>query len=361
VTDHSLGIPADLGAAWLHFADQNAWTGIAEAAGFTVLRREPGWGANAGIGGRLPTPAERAVAEQGYLRYQEHLDAVADHDVPVSEAIPTDAYRSRFDAIMTWAVGVESREVSTLDLARYADSEHNWAVREGLGTAVAAAAAGLNIALQTEVTAIDWSGSCVRIASSGGDIEAGAVIITVPTSVLARAAIRFTPVLPPAYTQAFNNLPLGVANKVFYRLQPQQLPDTAMSHFLGRVDTSRTCSYLVRPAAQPLLCAYFGGDLSRELEQRGELDAFARGELQQMLGAEFVASLGPALTTAWGSDPYACGSYSAARPGHADCRGALATPVTPRLQFAGEACSTQHYGTLHGAWLSGCAAAERLL
>ena len=37
VTDQRLGAPADLGAAWLHFADENAWTGIAEREGFTIL------------------------------------------------------------------------------------------------------------------------------------------------------------------------------------------------------------------------------------------------------------------------------------------------------------------------------------
>ncbi len=71
--------------------------------------------------------------------------------------------------------------------------------------------------------------------------------------------------------------------------------------------------------------------------------------------------LGPALATGWGRDPYSLGSYSAARPGYAHCREQLAQPVSPRLHFAGEACSVEYYGTLHGAWLSGIAAAERLL
>ncbi len=64
--------------------------------------------------------------------------------------------------------------------------------------------------------------------------------------------------------------------------------------------------------------------------------------------------------TGWGGDPHALGSYSAARLGHARCREQLALPVSPRLHFAGEACSVNYYGTLYGAWLSGTAAAERL-
>jgi monoamine oxidase len=117
----------------------------------------------------------------------------------------------------------------------------------------------------------------------------------------------------------------------------------------------------MHPAQQPLLCAYFGGDLSWELEQRGELAAFARDELRRTHGADFVQALGASIATSWGMDPQARGSYSAALPGMAHCREILGRPVSPQLLFAGEACSLHHYGTLYGAWLSGVAAAEQLL
>jgi monoamine oxidase len=363
VTDHSLGAPLDLGAAWLHFAEANAWTDIADQAGFTVIRREPGWGAGADIGTHTPTAAERQAAEASYEHYHALIEAAASagRDVAVSDVLPHDAYRVRFDAVMTWAVSVESSQVSTLDLARYAESEHNWAVREGLGAVVAAGAAGLPIQLGTVVTGIDWSGPRIHVDTNAGRIEATAVIVTVPTPVLAADAIAFTPALPAAHMDAFHSLPLGVVNKVFFRLGPGQFPDGISRHFLGSISTSRTCSYLLFPADQPLLCAFFGGDLSQDLERRGELKAFAQEELRGIFGAQFVRALGPGLATGWGADPYARGSYSAALPGKAHCRGILATPVSPQLQFAGEACSEQFYGTLHGAWLSGVAAAERLL
>ncbi|MBK9252303.1 MAG: FAD-dependent oxidoreductase [Proteobacteria bacterium] len=104
-----------------------------------------------------------------------------------------------------------------------------------------------------------------------------------------------------------------------------------------------------------------GGDLSKELESRGELEAFAREELRGIFGARIDAQLASARSTAWGGDPFSLGSGSAARPGHADARAALAQPVAPNLCFAGEACSAPYYGTLHGAWPSGQAAAEPLL
>jgi monoamine oxidase len=262
---------------------------------------------------------------------------------------------------MTWAVGAESRDISTVDLLRYADSDDNWGVREGLGTVVAGAARDLPVTYGARVSAIDWSGDTLRIESTLGRIEAGAVIVTVPTTVLARGGIRFTPALPTAHAQAFANLPLGVVNKVFFRIERGRFLAGDPQHFLGSDTTTRTCSWLVRAADQPLLTAFFGGDLSWELEQRGELIQFARDELKRIFGAEVLDELGAPLATAWGSDPDALGSYSAARPGYAHCREQLALPVSPRLHFAGEAASVNYYGTLHGAWLSGVAAAGRLL
>jgi monoamine oxidase len=362
-TDQSLGVPADLGAAWLHFAQENAWTRMADEAGFHVLRREPGWGAAAGIGARAPSAVEREAAQAGYLRYYDLIEAAAaaGHDAALSDVLPDDDYRPRFDATMTWAVGAESRQISTLDLARYADSDHNWAVREGLGTVVVAAAAGLPVRFGSRVAAIDWSGPAMRIECSDGCVEARSVIVTVPTSVLAQEALRFTPALPVRYMEAFDGLPLGVVNKVFFNLGAGRFPEGLSQYFIGTDRTSRTCSFQVYPAEQPLLCAYFGGDLSWELEQHGELERFARDELQGIFGADFMKGLGAAVTTGWGKDPHARGSYSAALPGKAHCREILGLPVTPQLLFAGEACSKHHYGTLHGAWLAGVAAAERLL
>lgn len=363
VVDQSLGVPADLGAAWLHFAEANAWTTIAERAGFTVVRREPGWGPGAHVGARAPTAPEHDAIIAGYERYRALIDAAAEagRDVPVSDVLPRDDFRPRFDAVMSWAVSVESSEVSTLDLYRYEDSENDWAVREGLGAVVAWAARDLPVRLGTRVTAIDWSGPPVRIDSTAGRIEAASAIVTVPTVLLSRGAIRFDPPLPHAYEEAFANLPLGVANKVFFHIARGRFADGLPRHFLGSATTSRTCSWLANVGEQPLLMAYFGGDLSRELERSGGLVAFAREELKSIFGAGILDELGPSLSTAWGTDPLSLGSYSAARPGHAHCREVLAAPVSARLQFAGEACSTGYYGTLHGAWASGTAAAERLL
>ena len=63
----------------------------------------------------------------------------------------------------------------------------------------------------------------------------------------------------------------------------------------------------------------------------------------------------------WQSDPHALGSYSFPAVGaHPDDHDALGGREGPSLHFAGEACSA-YPGTVHGAYLSGLAAAKSLL
>ena len=363
VTTDVQGAAADLGAAWLHFARENPWTALAREHGCTVLEDEPNWGGATWVGDQPLSAEAQQQASAAYLRNHALVEAAAaaGHDVPVSTVIPDDEFRPRFDAVMTWAVGRPSEQVSTLDLGRYADSHDNWSVAEGLGTVVSRVAQGLPVSYTTPVTHIDHSGTGVVVHTANGTLSARAVICTLPTSVLARGAVRFTPELPPGHLQALHDLPLGVCNKVFFRYADSDLPGQGTQHSVGSIRTVRTASYCIRPAGQPLLMAYFGGDLSAELEASGQLVAFAREQLTSLYGADLVSRIQGEAVTGWGGDPWALGSYSAARPGRADARAVLARPVTPQLLLAGEACSATHYGTLYGAAQSGQSAAQQLL
>ncbi len=167
--------------------------------------------------------------------------------------------------------------------------------------------------------------------------------------------------MPTTIQQALHDVPLGIANKVFFRMQPGALPYEGTTHFIGTDQHSHTCSYQVRPAGQEVLLAYFGGRFARDLERRGELEEFAREELGGIFGGEFVRRITASLTVGWSEDPWSRGSYSAARPGRANMREVLNQPVGERLFFAGEACSVDHFGTIHGAWESGVRAAARAL
>lgn len=87
--------------------------------------------------------------------------------------------------------------------------------------------------------------------------------------------------------------------------------------------------------------------------------SFARAALSDMFGTNIFKELSGAAATSWTSDPHTLGAYSCARPGHAAERGVLAEPVNERVFLAGEAVSTDWYSTVHGAHLTGIAAADQ--
>jgi monoamine oxidase len=226
-------------------------------------------------------------------------------------------------------------------------------VREGYGALIAACGAGLPVRLETEVREIDHSGACICVRTARGAIEARAVVIAVPTTML--AALRLAPDLPDKRAAAAA-LPLGCAEKLYFALAHD-------GRLFARTDCADTGAYHLRPLGRPLIEAYFGGALARRLAAAGAaaMADFAKQELAGVLGARFPSRLALLASSSWSSDPFARGAYSYAAPGQADARAELAAAHEGRLFFAGEGCSRSRYSTVHGAFETGLDAAEQAL
>jgi monoamine oxidase len=356
------GLPLDLGCEWLHSADRNVLATLAERAGFALDRRPPRWS-------RQTANRDFPAADQNdFTKAFDGLErrlaeaAARGEEGPASNYLePGCRWNPLMNAISSYFNGTEFDRVSVQDYAAYEDTETNWRIRDGYGTAIAVLAAGLDPVLGCAVTRIDHSRAPVQLSTSKGDLSAKAVLLTVPSGVLAAEKIALHPRLSEK-TNAATGLPLGIANKVFLHLEePDALP--VEGHFFGRTDSAQIGSYLLRPLGRPYVECYFGGTLARELEQagRGAITAFAVDELAHLVGADFRRKARPIEETAWATDPWALGSYSHALPGHADARAVLAAPVDGRLFFAGEATHPSFFSTAHGAWESGVRAAEEAL
>jgi len=352
------GVPVDLGCAWLHSADINPFRAIAAELGFTVVESGPAWGARRRIA-KL-SPAKTAAIERTIAEGLKAISAAGEQgrDVAASEVLPQNAPgRPLLDAILSWIHGADPAQVSTLDAARYHDTGYNWPVLEGYGALVAAYGAGLPVKLSTPALAIDWQGPSVRVETPSGTLAARAAIVTLPTGVLADEKVRFRPALPAAKLAAIEHLPLGVADKVFFRVTGDPFGLPADSFVRGRHDSSRTSAIQIRPFGRDIISCYLGGSYARELEETGAMIDAVWGELVNAFGNGVRGHLEAPQATAWFLDPHARGSYSAALPGHAHRRADLAAPLDDRLFFAGEACSPDFFSTCHGAHLSGIAAA----
>jgi monoamine oxidase len=354
------GFPLDLGCGWLHSADRNEWRAIAEAAGATIDRTPPPWTRPFPDPG-FPKADQRALAdalEAFHARIEAHPDSAP--DVAASHFLAPDGrFNPLIDAISSYVSGAQLAHVSARDVANYEDSGINWRIAEGYGHVIAAHGAGLRVWFGCPVTRIDHAGPRLRVETARGTLTADAVIVTVPSSLIAEERLVFTPALPRK-VEAAAGLAMGLADKLFLALDGAEEFEKD-SRLFGRKDSAATASYHLRPFGRPLIEAYFGGDLAAGLEAEGAraFADFAIAELVDLLGSDFARRVRPVAHHGWLNDAFARGSYSYARPGHVEDRTALAAPVDDRLFFAGEACSRHDFSTAHGAWRTGRAAAEQ--
>ncbi len=343
----------DLGCGWLHSADENEWAALAPELGFKVDDYPPPWARPAWEGNF--SAAEQKEYWAAWHRFYERIEAAEDKDLFLSDCFePGNRFNAQLGAVITYANGAEAEKMTTREYALYHDSNQNKRIERGYGTLITAYAAGLDVQLDCPVSLIDHSGKLLRIVTPRGELLARAAIVAAPPGVIANETLRFSPALP-AKLDAAANLPLGVADKIFLRIDnPEDLPiDTRV---VGSRSTRETGSYTLRAFGRPVIEGYFGGAFAASLE--GEIAPFAIEQICNALGNDIAKRLTVIAESAWARDPLSLGSYSYAGPGAAAARAALAAPVDERLFFAGEHCSRHDFSTAHGAYRTGVTAAE---
>ena len=359
----NLGMTWDRGAHWLHHAHSNPLADLARSQGFDIeIAPSTPFLWDAGCW------ADDELARRRNVYFEHAFAAIrragaAGRDVAASDVIPRDSeFRVMFDSWYAAVSGAEPDRASTLDDSRYTDDPENWRPAGGYGAIVARYGAGLPVSLSTPARQVRWDGPAVFVETPRGKLACRAVIVTVPTTALARDALRFEPALPPAVATAFDALPLGPAEKVAIAFDRDilDLPSNSSLHFTH--DSLEAIRFQIKPFGAPLAVGHLSGRFAADIESAGAaaMTAFALEKLTDVFGADIRRSIKATATTHWTSDQDICGGYSCALPGMADQRHILREPVGERLFFAGEACSIAAYGTVHGAYESGVETAHRV-
>ncbi|MCX2982515.1 FAD-binding protein [Halieaceae bacterium IMCC14734] len=256
--------------------------------------------------------------------------------------------------------------VSALDEGGEAFGDTEVVFPHGYDALASALAEGLDIVLNSPVTAVDYrEDTNVVVKTKTQNYTASRVLITVPLGVLKAGVIEFLPALPSAQVAAIDALEMGLLDKLYLRFDKGFWESDI--HNFGYVNEvpARFPYWLnLQPVTgEPVLLAFNGGEVALQMEGGTDADVLAEamGVLRSIYG-EYVPEPMDYRITRWAADPFSYGSYSALAMGATpEMRCDLAAPIDNRIFFAGEATHSQHPATVHGAFLSGVREAELIL
>lgn len=224
----------------------------------------------------------------------------------------------------------------------------------------------LKIELGQVVSEILWpDGSLVQVITNKSEFTADHVIVTLPLGVLKSQQVRFSPALPHDKQNAISKLEMGVLNKCYLRFaEPFWSAKVDWLEYVSEMKGEWTewVSFL-RIVKKPVLLGFIAADRAREMESwtDEQIVESAMLTLRTIFGPRIPEPVGFQVTR-WATDPYAKGSYSFNSVGsHPGMRKVLAAPIGRVVFFAGEATNAEHFGTAHGAYLSGIRAAREIL
>lgn len=362
---HTFSSPVDRGCAWLHQADRNPFTPLAQAYGFTLAAHDDvPWQLHAQ--GHMLPQHEHQEAFAALDALEQRIEHHSGPDQALSALCEPPHWATQWagETVGPLDAGADTSQLSVKGLQQQGSTRPNWLVREGFGTVVARYGAELPVALGTRVREIDTRGPRIRVHTPHGTVEATHCIVTVSTGVLRAESIRFQPPLPLDKLRALEALPMGHFTKIILEFDAQ-LPMLPPAGWVAeaRPPDRQSMSFLCHPFDSTLVIGLAGGAYGQVLAQRPEAQAVAEGlaRLDACIGGLHGRRLVRGAFTDWATDPLFLGGYAYLRPDGRDARVVLGEPVDGQLHFAGEAVALELAQTCGGAFLSGQQAAQRIL
>lgn len=373
-------VPLDLGASWIHGVEGNPLTAIAAkikaATRLTSYERAVAYDVT---GKPLSQARETRLDEwrtkiKQALRQAEQRDRDQSVQSVVASALrydtlaPADQQLIEFhlNSSMENEYAGSARELSAHwhDAAEAFDGD-DAVFAQGFRVITEHLAQGLRIERGQVVRAIEWSGDEVRVKTATTQFTAQRVLITLPLGVLKANAIQFSPPLPEKKHAAIQVLGMGLLNKCYLRFAKPFWPATV--DWIEQVPPVRgewtEWVSFTRALNQPVLLGFNAADEARRMEgwTDEKIVASAMQTLRRIFGRATPDPLDYQLTR-WAADPFALGAYSFNALGATpQMRDDLAANIAGKLFFAGEATSRQHFGSAHGAYLSGLRAAREIV
>lgn len=370
-TDRSWGAPLEMGASWIHGTVDNPLMKLAREAQAQLATTDYYSWAKLVVDPKI-SPLDydptlwRAFVERARFQVDGGSLAAAVDAAVGGEALST-SDRAQLAFYLTteieneFAADANQLSAITFDEGDYTGGDQV-VVTNGYDALPRLLAGGLQIELNTPVTAIAQRDDSVVVRSKDRAFQGRAAIVTVPLGVLKSGAITFDPPLPDRHRHAVDALGFGVLSKSFFRFNRRDWTTENSFYQYLAADPGPWAQWFTMPAAAgPIVLAFNAGDRGRAVESSSPQDLLATA---QPIARRLFGDVSPVevKTSNWSADPYARGAYSFHAPGSGlDDRRRLQEPIGDRLYLAGEAVGVDNPATVQGAAASGRYAAEQVL
>jgi monoamine oxidase len=373
-TDRSLGVPFDEGASWIHGPNGNPITNLASQSGANTFLTDDDNVEVYDINGSAYSDSVLTSAEN---QFDNAVEAVQNSgtltqsfETVFKSLYPSQAtnrlWKYMLSAFLEFNTGADISKLSSKYF--YDDEEFGGSdviITNGYDKITDYLAQGLDIRLNTRVSAVDYTGQKVKVTTNGNLFEGDYVLISVPLGVLKNNAISFTPTLPNDKNTAITKTNMGNVNK-FLLVWNTPFWNTNLQYIGYTPDTKGKFNYFLNvkkfTTANALMTFAFG-DYATATESMSDNEIINEVMLHlKSIYGNSIPNPTNMLRTKWGQNVNTYGAYSYATNGTTTADfDTLAKEVNNKLFFAGEHTNREYRGTVHGAYLSGIREADKII
>ncbi|MCF8541226.1 MAG: FAD-dependent oxidoreductase [Aurantimicrobium sp.] len=267
------GIPADLGASWIHGMDDNPMVDLAAAAGVATIPFDY----DNEVGGS--SSAQEFVDDI----FEQALDAEDPEGRALAELLP-----AQLSPEQQWAIAVNVGGEFAADPAQLAMAAPDEGDSLGGGDALLNLgysqitdhlAQGLDIRLNWAVADISYDDAGVTVRSvDGQSLRADHGIVTLPVGVLHAESVSFSPALPPEKWEALGALQSGLLDKLWLVFDEVFWdPDVDVINWIDPVNPGHWPFWVngYKIFGEPILLGFNSGDVAREFAKMSDDEVVA--------------------------------------------------------------------------------------
>lgn len=373
-TEQKNGMMLEYGASTIHGNSTNPITQIARDAGASLLNTNSG---DSYVYDEKGIPISQEKLNGYNTNYNILLDQIkfnAAQNKSVTAVISEINPEYLNDLIMRYLITTKlefnaGASIDKLSSLYCNDNEkflgEDLVVINGFDNVINYLASGLNILTNYEVKSINYKDSKIIVGTQRGEFEAEHVLITVPLGVLQNQKISFDPLLPTQKAEAIMRLKMSSNEKLFMKFGSSTYDHPGYSFgvtssLYGRLNYFLNMDkYASNNAFTAFLLGNYGDTLSW-----GDAYQWTNLACEIFWNVFHTTKYFPSYYygSQWKKDPNFCGAYSYVPVGaHASDYDIIAEDIGKKLFFAGEHTNRQYRGTVHGAYLSGVEAAQKII